>query len=61
MKNTFQIDQKSRPTPGANLINLILAFLKPSCVLIFLVAYFDSYEKFKCFNFLLRLKNSLKP
>jgi hypothetical protein len=36
-------------------------FFKPACVLIFLEAYFDSYKQFKCLNFSLRLKKSLKP
>jgi len=38
---------------GANLINVLAAFFKPACVLIFLEAYFDSYKRCKCLNFLL--------
>jgi len=33
-------------------MNVLAAFFKPACALIFLAAYFDSYKKFKCLNFL---------
>jgi len=37
---------------GANLLNILAAFLKPACVPIFIEACFDSYKQFKCLNFL---------
>jgi len=40
------------PGPGANLMNILVAFLKLACVLIFSVAFLESYKKFKRLDFL---------
>jgi len=37
---------------GANLINILAAFFKPTWVLIFSVAAFESYKKIKHLDFL---------
>jgi len=46
--------------PMANLINVLVAFLKPACVLIFSGAFL-SYEKFQRLDFLYEAQKSFQP
>ncbi len=36
---------------GANLINVLVAFFKPACVLVFSEAFYESYKEFKSLDF----------